>query len=758
MLDGLKTLLQKNQLTITPEFNTGKPTREGSQWFVGKFWKLGDKEFYAATFGDFKRDLKLSWSSQEVSSYTEEEKALADKQLEETLRLEKEAKEKTQLDMAVELATEFDQLPVEGSTPYLAKKQIRSLFGCRIKANDSGDPILIVPMRDVSGKFWNFQRIYAQKLSHGDKFFSPGAKIEGCFHTLQGEIKDNETIYICEGFATAASVASALANETCVVAAFNAQNLQPVSVAIREAFPTTKIVVCADNDLYTIIQNKPVNVGLIKGRRAAGATQGTCVFPTFKHPAKGFTDFNDLHAAEGLDTVKDQILHPEKYVKGIQPMCLQTSKSGKPVVPSEKQMTEYILEYYKGRIVRQDKSLFWYKNSHWVELDPMAEDRLKQKIQIAANGLFNARDIENHFKYLRIHCPQVPIGTDLFTPNPFAANFRNGTLHFWRNGSKKYHVEFRKHDATDYLTSVLPFDYSHWQPGAVLPPAPKFDAMIETLWAKNLDKTEIQRFVYQLGGACLAPAFPILAFFWGKPLSGKSTIVKLLVKMLSKENVCSVQPCDMHGFNMETMVGRLVNFDTDIDTNKPMNDSEIKKIIDRMPRRIRRKSLDGSSHAYGHRMILVHTESFKAKPDDETDFEDRLLREESDGIVARFVMGLYDLLENYGKFTQPSSNAQNVANLENDSDMLGQFLLDIEEGGVMDKQSAWSIEPGAKIKRALMWEKFSAWQQESLVPGERIGKHKFFKDIEHKGFKVSIEDGVRYFESMRVTVQKDAVV
>jgi len=284
MLENLKALLSKHSIELDVEFNTTKVIRNGAQWGIGEHSVFGGKDIYRFHFGDFSRDIEETWFSWDKDAvFTSEEKKILDKKAKENSEAIGKHKEKVQLEVAQDVSAIFDTLEISGTPhPYLTKKQIPHLFGARNSKTDSGD-VLVVPMRDVKGVLWNIQRIYAQKLSSGtDKFFYTGAKVTECFHILQGELTNESTVYICEGFATAASVALALGEEAIVIAAFNANNLQPVATSIKEAYPSIKIVMCADNDAFTSINGKPVNVGLEKARRAAGAVGGSVVYPIFK--------------------------------------------------------------------------------------------------------------------------------------------------------------------------------------------------------------------------------------------------------------------------------------------------------------------------------------------------------------------------------------------------------------------------------------------------------------------------------------------
>lgn len=768
-LGALTALLSKHDITAPVDWS-GVKTREGSQWFIGKSWEFEGKTFYEAHFGDFKADTKITWQSWGEGSSKAEAKA-AEEHSTQLLESAAKAKLEAQMQAAVDSEFEFKKFATSGRTPYMDRKLIKELYGARIKDNSPHSPILCVPLRDVEGTFWNYQRILSEKLSAGDKFMFEGARIEGCFHCLSTDfetlasIPDGTKIYVCEGFATAASVQEAFPKNI-VVSAFNSGNLLPVCTAIKERFPNCAITVCADNDAYTMRYGKPYNAGLVAGRRAAGAVKGKCVWPVFKYPQKGLTDFNDLVPDSGKDAVKDQIENHASYVKGIQPMCLAPTK-GKQKPPTQKDLVEYMLEYFQGRMIRQDKSIFTYNGKHWTEQDVMGVDRLKQMIQVAANGLLDSRDMESYYKYLLIDCPQVPHGINFYQPNPYAANFQNGTLHI-----EDKSLVFRKHDPTDYLTSVLPFDCG---PEGAMPPAPRLDRMLNRLFEGREDKAEAIQLAHELIGACFMPAFPVIVIFYGRPLSGKSTLIKFLVKLVSQDNVSNVQLCDMHGFNMETMIGKLINYDTDIDVNRPMIDSEVKKITDRVPRTVRRKglrdasaylpavhlfagnslpkSLDGASHAYDRRIILVHTDNAITETPEE-DFEQKILDEEMAGVVARGMAGLRRRLER-GKYTISEQSRERVKAMEDDSDLVGQFFEEAFRGELDDNKKCLVLEPDAPaenwVARPQLWTIFKHWQDDAIQGRSAlVSRNAFFQRVESKGYTVSKQSGIWRVNGLRL--------
>lgn len=771
-MSDLRAKLAKHHITISPEFDKGI-LREKNQWFIGKVLQVDGHEVRLAWFGDWGRGVKERWEGGLNGSGESPE---VKKQIEAMQEAERLEKEKVWDEQAKNCEAEFETYSERGHSAYMARKQIAELFGARLRANPNGDPILVVPLRDVDGRLWNLQRIYSKRFEHGDKFFTEGARIDGCFHTLEtritgtGHSDSPNEIYICEGFATAASVAIALrghASDTpvvrVVVSTFNAGNLLPVSVALRGKFKDARIILCADNDAYTVIDDKPRNIGLEKARKAAGASQGELVFPTFKYAAKGLTDFNDLMCAEGADRVLDQLVHPEKYVSGIQPMILDVNKNGATRPPSEKQIADYLLGFFKGRIVRQEKSLFMYCGTHWVEQDSVGVDRVKQWIGVAAQHTLDIKKIEAAYRYFFVHCPAVPVGVNFFQPNPYAANFTNGTLHLDTTNKT---LRWDSHEATDYLTSVLPYDC----PALDSPPAPapEYDAWLARMWAGDIDAPAKVKLFHQLSGACLCPAYPNITIFLGKPNRGKTTLVKMLVQLVSLANTSSVQLSDMYGFHLHPMVGKLVNFCPEMEIKKPINDVMVKQLIDRMPFTVNRKfesavksflpavhlfasndlpaSLDGSSRAYGRRLLIVPTEAMVLPGNVDFDFEKVLWTKEREGIIGRALVGLRSLVESGGKFETPQSSVERVEEFETQSDILQQFLNEVGENEIQDVDGFLRIEVGLRIQRAALWGKFANWQVSNMIPiPARISSREFYRRMKSKFGVVQSVQGVRSY-------------
>jgi putative DNA primase/helicase len=201
----------------------------------------------------------------------------------------------------------FKKMPEKGRSAYLDRKQIG---GFRVRyAPRSG--AFLVPMSNARDQVVGLQVIYpAKQESTGrDKSYWPyGMSKEGAFHLIGPDPEPGEPLLICEGYATGASLHMATA--FAVAIAFDAGNLLTVAKAMRDRFPGRPMIVCRDDDWKTKRPNGDAwNPGEEKATNAALVVGGQVVAPTFSGEREvKWTDFNDLHCAEGLDAVRRQVM------------------------------------------------------------------------------------------------------------------------------------------------------------------------------------------------------------------------------------------------------------------------------------------------------------------------------------------------------------------------------------------------------------------------------------------------------------------
>ncbi|VVP72440.1 VapE domain-containing protein [Pseudomonas fluorescens] len=201
----------------------------------------------------------------------------------------------------------FQRMPEKGRSEYLDRKQI---VGFRVRYAPRSGAVL-VPMSNGRDDIVGLQVIYPNKQEDTgrDKSYWPyGMSKEGAFHLIGPDADPGDPVLVCEGYATGASLH--MATSLTVAVAFDAGNLLSVCKAMRERFAGCPLIICRDDDWKTTKPNGDAwNPGEEKANNAALIVGGQVVAPIFSSEREvKWTDFNDLHVAEGLEAVRRQVL------------------------------------------------------------------------------------------------------------------------------------------------------------------------------------------------------------------------------------------------------------------------------------------------------------------------------------------------------------------------------------------------------------------------------------------------------------------
>jgi putative DNA primase/helicase len=246
----------------------------------------------AGAFGNWKTDLSEKWCSKSDQVLTPTERAEYRAKIEQArqdadatrLQLEAEA-------AAVCVGVLAGARDATDDNPYCVRKQIKPYGLKEFKDKRT----LIVPIRDAAGTVTSLQFIYED----GTKRLKSHGRVKGCYYSFGG--KPVDTLLVCEGFATGASLHAATGYPVAV--AFNAGNLEPVTRALRDKLPGVRIIVCADDDRYSASGNK----GMACAKAAALAVSGWLAVPDFHADDRDSTDFNDMLASSGKQAVAEAV-------------------------------------------------------------------------------------------------------------------------------------------------------------------------------------------------------------------------------------------------------------------------------------------------------------------------------------------------------------------------------------------------------------------------------------------------------------------
>lgn len=224
-------------------------------------------------FGDWRTGAKHTWRYQGQLTNTQKADLIEGQALRAKLKAAEQAEKARKIEQ--QRAIWHSAAPAEPNHSYLVKKQVGA-YGLRQYRST-----LLIPLRDIAGVIQGVQYIYPDgaKRTHGG--------LMGFFHHIGKVSKPDETIYLCEGYATGASIFEATGQPVAI--AFAAINLTRVGLLIRHKYPKAHLIIAADNDIRPPDSNLK-NTGVEAAREAAKACRATVMIPNTTTKA----DFNDL--------------------------------------------------------------------------------------------------------------------------------------------------------------------------------------------------------------------------------------------------------------------------------------------------------------------------------------------------------------------------------------------------------------------------------------------------------------------------------
>lgn len=292
------------------------PKRRGdSAWYkLGELLTRGGQLIIVGSYGDWRqgrdsfRRIEIDWK--EVSREDRQE-------AERRLREAEEADRRRREELADKAATRA-RLRWKGAyTLEQARERALGLPYCERKGVDPEtcrvmlDGTILVPMmlydEGTGSRLVGVQYIMAD----GQKRYTKHATRVGACSRLGDPPQDGDVILMCEGWATGLSIRMATRRVLPVFVAFDTSGLLPAAEILRARYPDSPIVFCADDDWKTEVpKGTPFNAGVVYATRAAHAIGRAWVIrPLFREADRQdkWTDFNDVHAAYGLDEVSRQL-------------------------------------------------------------------------------------------------------------------------------------------------------------------------------------------------------------------------------------------------------------------------------------------------------------------------------------------------------------------------------------------------------------------------------------------------------------------
>lgn len=211
----------------------GKPGHDKSGWYVAY-----SDGIPAGRFGCWRAGIEVTWRADVGRKITPAEEMAHARRLAEA-KATRDAELKRQREAVADTAEIIwsNGMGASPDHPYLARKGVGA-HGTRI----TSDGRLMAPLFTPEGKLASIQYIDQE----GGKLYHAGGQTGGCFWMV-GTTDEPGTIYIAEGFATAATIHE-ITHRPCIVA-YSASNLVPVTGSIREKYgQMQELVIVADND------------------------------------------------------------------------------------------------------------------------------------------------------------------------------------------------------------------------------------------------------------------------------------------------------------------------------------------------------------------------------------------------------------------------------------------------------------------------------------------------------------------------------
>lgn len=498
--------------------DTGKPERfrvaTDPRGTLNGWYVLHTDGVPAGAFGCWKRRITINWCGKPDAALTPVDRASVAKRIAEVEEARKRETERRQAVGAGRCAIIWDAATPCTEHPYLTRKGVKP-HGLRVgrwtQINEETGEIwldvpdaLLVPVMDGK-RMAGLQAIFTSsmpQLGGRDKTFMAGTKKRGSFFRIGSPAPDDPepTIYVCEGYATGASIHEATG--ATVVISFDAGNLGPVADRVRRSKPEAIIVIAADNDRWT---TTPVeNPGVHFAKQAASSAGARVVVPEFADLSTKPTDFNDLHALAGLDAVAAQLAPPPAIIPPEQ-------------LPAPANDNDPVLAMLTGwAFVAARRKFIHVQTSRLVDVDAfnMAHVHLMDQIPDAKKAKpadYVRRVVKNRVVHDIMYLPTMWNG------DPFVSMDGIDYLNSYNDNSiPKPDPHWWEHEAwgicLNHLQNIMPNDWEHvlhWMAHNVQRPGRKI------LWS------------------------PVIV---GMPGDGKTTIAKMLTAAMGRKHTQVVGP------------------------------------------------------------------------------------------------------------------------------------------------------------------------------------------------------------------------
>lgn len=412
---------------------------------------------------------------------------------------------------------------------------------------------------------------------------------------------------------------------------------------------------------------------------------------------------------------------------------------------SEGQLADKIMKEMP-MLCKSNGQYFQWITTHWKRIDgDMFEDGL---VKVAMNMYGNQATIKKN-KALAEHViakiPIAPESNHFFSSCPNKFNFTDCTAVMIQDG-KELRLEKKTHSPEDYLAYCAPFPL---EADHTMPKGSEFSKYMATR-LQDVGEEGI-RIIKQMLGAALIPYVPRIFFIEGVTNAGKSTLAKLIIRLLGQENVSEVLPLIKGGgadrFNWEPSIGKLANIVLELPKGAELDVNTLKMVRDKSPISIDRKqqkhvkatlpfihiyccnqmpqSYEGNSGALNNRVsMLFFKPGYLNGSGDIVEYADHIWNDDAAGVLEVAREGLADLIASGFRYFNGNESAKMTREWQKMTDNITLYFEEINSG----EWSGPSFEGVEWEKGSIMYSDFRQWCIES---GRKpMGKQLFYKELE----------------------------
>ncbi len=415
---------------------------------------------------------------------------------------------------------------------------------------------------------------------------------------------------------------------------------------------------------------------------------------------------------------------------------------------SEGQLADTIIKNMP-MLCKSNGQYFQWVTTHWKRIDgDMFEDTL---VKLAMTMYGNQATIKKN-KALAEHVvakiPIAPESNHFFSSCTDKFNFSDCTAVIL-NFEGKLLLEKKPHNPNDYLAycAQFPLEAPH-----NLAKGSEFSKYLATR-LQDVGEDGV-RIIKQMLGAALIPYVPRIFFIEGITNSGKSTLAKLIIKLLGQENVSEVLPVIKGGgadrFNWEPSIGKLANIVLELPKTAELDVNTLKMIRDKAPISIDRKqqkhvkatlpfmhiyccnqmpsSFEGNSGALNNRVsMLFFKPGYLNGSGSVVEYAEHIWNDDAGSVLEVAREGLADLIESGFHYFNGINSAKMASDWQKMTDNITLYFGDVNNGE-WGENLFKSLEGTKFEKGAVIYSDFRQWCTES---GRKpMGKHSFYKELE----------------------------